>query len=72
MLRVPCCGGRPTSEPVSVGVCTKTIQKDSQCTHAEQAKIRTALVELEDQVQISVRINRRHVFHLFKEREAIL
>lgn len=72
MLRVPCCGGRPTSEPVSVGVCTKTIQKDSQRTHVEQAKIRTALVGLEDQVQISVRINRRHVFHLFKEREAIL
>lgn len=71
-VRVPCCGGRPTSEPVSVGVCTKTIQKDSQCTHVEQAKIRTALVELEDQVQISVRINRRHVFYFFKEQEAIL
>lgn len=72
MLCVPYCAGRPTSEPVSVGVCTKTIQKDSQCTHVEQAKIRTALMGLEDQVQISVRINRRHVFHFFKEQEAIL
>lgn len=50
----------------------KDYTKDSQRTHVEQAKIRTALVELEDQVQISVRINRRHVFHFFKEQEAIL